>query len=441
MDNNFNDNNSENNNLFERPFTDYRQFENDNKHLETFKDGEVTYTPTVEIPLKNKKKRIKNFFKAIGVVAAAIVISVGSVAGYISFTDNGANLPFKSAQTTEQDENSGSDDNSATAQTTESSASQDLPSLLQLAARENALPVTDIVKKVTPAVVGISCEVSEGTVTGTGIIMAQDGYIITNNHVIDGANEISVAIENGDDYDKYPAKLIGRDAQTDLAVIKIDKTGLIPAEFGKSDNLLVGELAIAIGNPLGFDFASSVTCGIISGLNREVSIESRDMTLIQTDAAINNGNSGGPLVNSYGQVIGINSAKISQQYAESLGFAIPIDEAKPIIDDLIAFGYVKGRPMIGITGEDVTEQIAAWNNIPQGVYVRFIAEGSGAEKAGIQPQDVVVGIDGNKITSMAELNSYKKEYKAGDTVTLLIYRKGLTFDVQVTLTESTPVEN
>lgn len=435
MENNNNFNNDDNNS-FVRPFTDYHQTENNNKSLETYNNDGVTYTPYPEIPLKSKKKKLKNFFKAIGVVAAAVVISVGSVAGYIAITDDGANSPFTSSQ--DDDEQALA---TTTPVTTETVRDENLPSLVQLASKENALPVTEIVKKVTPAVVGISCDTDLGTVTGTGIIMQEDGYIITNNHVIDGATSISVAVENGDDYDNYKADLIGKDAQTDLAVIKIDKTGLVSAEFGKSNDLLVGELAIAIGNPLGFDFASSVTCGIISGLNRDVNIESRQMTLIQTDAAINNGNSGGPLVNSYGQVIGINSAKISQQYAESLGFAIPIDEAKPIIDDLIAYGYVKGRPMIGITGEDVTAQIAAWNNIPQGVYVRFIAQGSGAETAGIQPQDVIIGIDGNEITTMAELNSYKSDYKAGDTVTLLVYRKGLTFDVKVTLTESMPIDN
>ena len=433
MDNN----NFDNNNSFERPFTDYHKPEYINKSLETYKNGNVTYTPVPEIPLKNKEKRIKNFFKTLGVIAAAIVISVGSVAGYIALTDNGANSPFKNTQV--ENNESAVVSQPAVAETTEAVRNENLPSLLQLAAREDALPVTEIVKKVTPAVVGISCEVPLGTVTGTGIIMSEDGYIITNNHVIDGATDITVAVKNGDVYDEYEAELIGKDAQTDLAVVKIDKTGLTAAEFGQSNDLLVGELAIAIGNPLGFDFASTVTGGMISGLNREVNIESRQMTLIQTDAAINSGNSGGPLVNSYGQVIGINSAKISQQYAEGLGFAIPLYEAKPIIDDLIQYGYVKGRPMIGITGEDVTAQIAAWNNIPQGVYVRFVAEGSGAETAGIQPQDVIIGIDGNDITTMAELNSYKNEYKAGDTVTLHVYRKGLTFDVKVTLTESKPV--
>lgn len=433
--------NNENKNYFEKPFTNYHQSEYNNNHFETFKDGEVTYTPTPEIPLKNTKKRMKNFFKALGVIAAAIIISVGSVAGYISITDNGANSPFNNNESSLVVKEDDTNEETTPVETTEATVNDNLPTLTQLAAKENALPVTQIVKKVTPAVVGISCETFEGTATGTGIIMSEDGYIITNNHVIDGANEISVAIKNGDDFDEYDAKLIGRDAQTDLAVIKIDETGLTPAKFGVSDNLQVGELAIAIGNPLGFDFASTVTAGIISGLNREINIESRQMTLIQTDAAINRGNSGGPLVNSYGQVIGINSAKISQQYAEGLGFAIPIDAAKPIIDDLIQYGYVKGRPMIGITGEDVTAQIALWNDIPQGVFVRYVAEGSGAEKAGIQSQDIIIGVDGNEITSMAELNNYKNEHEAGDTLTLHIYRKGLTFDVEVTLTESTPVNN
>ena len=206
--------------------------------------------------------------------------------------------------------------------------------------------------------------------------------------------------------------------------------------------LEVGELVIAIGNPLGFDLFGSVTSGIVSALNREISINEKQMKLIQTDAAINSGNSGGPLLNSCGQVIGINSAKMSSNYSssasiEGLGFAIPISEAKNIIDDLISYGYVTGKPQIGISCVDVDELYSRYYNIPQGIWVREVEEGSAAEKAGIKVGDVIIGIEGEAVSSIKEMNEIKNKYKAGDEITLTISRSNEDIEIKLVLQEVT----
>lgn len=430
---NINSNNGKN--ISEQGFTNYHReipklpdvsavFSNEN---------EVSYYPEGEH--KPSKKNRKKIFKTIIAVACVFAISFISVGGYVIFTNNGRDLPFHSSE----DSSSSLTESSFTDETPKSVNAEGLPSLMQLAARENALSVPNIVIKVSPSVVGISSEVSGGTATGTGIIMSDDGYIITNCHVVEDALGITVVISVGDDFEEYEAALVGLDSQTDLAVLKIDKTGLIAAEFGLSSNLLVGELAIAIGNPLGFELSGSVTGGIISALNRELTVDEKQMTLIQTDAAINPGNSGGPLVNSFGQVIGINSVKIASTFSTSIdgiGFAIPIDDAKPIIDDLIQYGFVKSRPTLGISGEDVTSVISRYYDIPQGFLVRYVDPESGASDAGILIGDIVTAINDKAISSAAELNAAKSKYKAGDTVKLAIYRDGVDLEVDVVLAEA-----
>lgn len=314
---------------------------------------------------------------------------------------------------------------------------REYPTLEQLAAPEDALSIPDIYDKVSPSVVGVSCTLGNSTATGTGIIISEDGYIITNAHVIEDAKTVMIVDSNSD---QYEATVIGYDTQTDLAVLKIEAEGLVACEFGISGELRIGELAVAIGNPLGFDLYGTITSGIISGLNRTLTIGENTMNLIQTNASINSGNSGGPLIDAYGRVIGITSAKVASLYGEGLGFAIPIDEALPIINDLMAHGYVTGRPMIGISGEDITPIMSMYYRLPEGVYVRFIEPESGAEKAGIKAGDIVIGAAGETITSMDELNDIKNRYSAGDTLTLTIYRDGKSIDVDVVLDEATQSE-
>lgn len=262
--------------------------------------------------------------------------------------------------------------------------------------------------------------------SGSGIIFQEDGYIVTNQHVIDGASEILVILNTGDE---FTAKLIGQDTKTDLAVLKIDPgdTKLTAAVLGDSTTVQVGEKAVAIGNPMGMEFSGSTTQGIISAVNRTMTIEGRTYNLLQTDAAINSGNSGGALINEYGEVIGINSVKLSSSGVEGMGFAIAISEAKPIIDDLMSSGYVTGRPLVGISIKDTG----------YGLFIANVSEGSGAEEAGLKTYDMILEVDGQKVSSTDEVNKIRDKKKAGDTLKFKILRDGETLEIDVTLKEDT----
>lgn len=302
---------------------------------------------------------------------------------------------------------------------------------------EDALCLQDIYSSVIDSVVSISSMTSSGTSSGTGIIMSQDGYVITNHHVITGALVISVLTN---DNQEFEAALVGSDEMSDLAVLKIDARGLQAAEFGDSSKLRVGDSVVAIGDPLGVQLRGTMTNGIISAINRDLTVGDRTMTLIQTNAALNNGNSGGPLINCYGQVIGINTVKMSSYYTatasvEGLGFAIPISVAKPIIDELIENGYVAGRPAIGISGDSLPSYYRTYYRLPEGVYVTSVNEGSDAKAKGIREGDIVTAINGEKICSIDELNTVKNQYAAGDEVTLTVYRSGTYYEVTVTLVD------
>ncbi len=300
---------------------------------------------------------------------------------------------------------------------------------------EDALCLQDIYSSVIDSVVSISSMTSSGTSSGTGIIMSSDGYVITNHHVITGALVISVLTN---DNQEFEAALVGSDEMSDLAVLKIDARGLQAAEFGDSSKLRVGDSVVAIGDPLGVQLRGTMTNGIISAINRDLTVGDRTMTLIQTNAALNNGNSGGPLINCYGQVIGINTVKMSSYYTatasvEGLGFAIPISVAKPIIDELIENGYVAGRPAIGISGDSLPSYYRTYYRLPDGVYVTSVNEGSDAKAKGIREGDIVTAINGERISSIDELNTVKNQYAAGDEVTLTVYRSGAYYEVTVTL--------
>src|SRR5574344_1280121 len=309
-----------------------------------------------------------------------------------------------------------------------------------------------VAQKVLPSIVGITVEYNVSTVfsnqqsiakaEGSGIIISEDGYILTNNHVINSTSTSSyyelgqatkVLVYLYNDKTEYTAKVVGTDAETDLAVIKIDKTALTAAELGDSNKVQVGEFAMAIGNPLGMQ--SSVTSGMISAVNRDVTdSDGKTYTLMQTDAAINSGNSGGALVNSEGQVIGINTLKVSQTGVEGMGFAIPINSAKPIYQDLIKYNKVK-RPYIGITGRDINEQTAKAYNLVEGIYVASVTEYSAGEKAGLKVGDVIVKTESQTIKTMIELNTIKYKQQIGDTMTVTVNRDGKEKDLTITLTE------
>lgn len=408
--------------------------------------AEVTYYP--ENKCSGSAKRSFGAVKVTGFLLAMALVSVTSICIYdkVSSRSNSIDSAVSSTVTSQTSETvSDPIENVVDAQADYSNASK-YQSIIELSSREDALSIPEIVKKVKPSVVGISSEFSTSAVsTGTGIIISDDGYIVTNAHVIQNTeNGITERSSNVmvvlSDSTECEAEIIGADSRTDLAVIKISPEGkkLAAAEFGDSNDLMEGELAIAIGNPLGFELYGSTTCGIISALDRTITVGEYEMNLIQTDAAINPGNSGGPLLNSCGQVIGINSSKIISDYAEGLGFAIPISSAQPIIDDLIANGYVTGRPMIGISGEDINEITAKYYNLPQGVCVRFITPDSAAENSGIEVGDIIIGLNGQSIYTMEELNKMLDEFTAGDTVNLTIYRRDTEaqFEIPLVLDES-----
>ncbi len=316
-----------------------------------------------------------------------------------------------------------------------------------------------VANKVLPSVVGIEVDFSVSAnyptfsaatqsstskATGSGVIISKDGYILTNNHIIDtsstttskyytvsDANKVLVYLYEEDN--PVEAEIIGSDSVTDLAILKIDRNDLTPVEIGDSDSVQVGEFAMAIGNPL--DMRNTVTSGIISGVNREIEDDNGTMyTLIQTDAAINAGNSGGALVNADGKLIGINTLKMSGTGIEGMGFAIPINSTLDISEQLISSGKVK-RPYIGISGTDVSETLSEYYNIPVGVYVRSIQSDGPAKSSDLKPGDVIVKFNGEKIETMSQLNKKKNDCKIGDEVTLTVSRGGDEVDVKVTLTE------
>ncbi len=306
-----------------------------------------------------------------------------------------------------------------------------------------------VAKKVLPSVVGITVTYqvnslfgnSSGEGSGSGIILTEDGYIVTNNHVISSESSSSyyaiteatgIKINLYNDSTQYDATVIGTDPITDLAVLKIDKTGLTPAVLGNSNEVQVGEFVMAIGNPLGMDY--SVTSGIVSALNREVESDGNTYNAIQTDAAINSGNSGGALVNSNGEVIGINTLKFSGTGIEGIGFAIPISSTTNIIDQLIEYKTVK-RPYIGITGSSVDSTTAQRYNLPEGIYVESVEKDSPADKAGLKQSDIITKIEGKEVKSVNELNQIKYTYNIGDTVKLTVYRNNQESEFNITLAE------
>ena len=316
--------------------------------------------------------------------------------------------------------------------------------------------------KILPSIVGISItydvttsnyfsmfgfgggnSTSQATASGSGIIISEDGYIVTNNHVVSSESQStyyeiseakSIKIKLFNDETQYDATIVGKDSQTDLAVLKIEKSGLTAAEFADSDTVKVGEFAMAVGNPL--DLGTTITCGVVSAINRKVedSEKTTAYTCIQTDAAINSGNSGGALVNSQGQVIGINTLKVSSTGVEGIGFAIPINSTTDVINQLKTYKKVK-RPYIGISGRDLNEATAKRYNMVEGIYIVTVDEFSAAEKAGLKAGDVIIEADGKRIKTMNELNEIKNTHSIGDTMKLKVQRDGAEKEITLTLGE------
>lgn len=305
-------------------------------------------------------------------------------------------------------------------------------------------------QKALPSMVSISVEYDVNYMgmkkavagSGSGVILSEDGYILTNNHVISSADSSSfyqvsdaksIKVKIYGDDTEYSAEIIGTDSQTDLAVLKIDKTGLTPAELGDSSSVQIGEFVLAIGNPYELDY--SVTAGIISALNREMTVENTTYNVIQADCAINSGNSGGALVNSKGEVIGITTLKLAGDGIEGVSFAIPVNDTVPIYKELIEKGKIS-RPFVGISGIDLDEATAIRNGLTKGIYVDSVVSGSGAEDAGIMAGDVIVSFDGKDVSTMDELNAIKNTKNIGDKIEIKLYRKSELKTFTITLKEA-----
>lgn len=395
---------------------------------------------------KTPKKGKKGLVVFFSIVAVVLTLSLVGFAGYGAYALMDRNFVDVQGNEPSQPENPPADAPRLNIASTPQGTAAQL---------DDGLSNEDIADKVSPSVVRItnfSAESIYGIVgEGSGIIMSKDGYIVTNAHVIEGHTGLQVTLPNDESYN---ATQVGTDVQTDLAVIKLQADPMpdLPvAEFGDSSMLRVGERVIAIGNAGGSEFSGSVTSGIVSALDRQINTESARLRVIQTDAAINPGNSGGALVNRYGQVVGINSAKFVKEGYEGLGFAIPINNAKPIIDDLLLNGRVTGRPRLGIQGYDVTNVIAQFMGLPSniaGIMVTAVDPDCSIAKQGVVPGDVLTAMNEEPIESFNTLKNDLIEFKPGDTVTFEVYRmasqrgqKGRLFTVTVTLDEDTGTTN
>ena len=275
----------------------------------------------------------------------------------------------------------------------------------------------------------------EGTSSGSGFIISDDGYVVTNRHVVEGATDVTVTLSTGDE---YTAKVIGSDSLNDVALLKVEATGLPAVKLGSSDKLAIGDMVCAIGNPLG-SLTATLTVGYVSGKDRQVTTDNSTINMIQTDAAINSGNSGGPLFNMYGEVVGITSAKYSGTTSsgasiEGISFAIPIDDVMSIIDDLQEYGYVTGA-YLGVTVTDTDAAAAKLYGMPTGAYVNSVEDGGAADRAGVQPKDIIIGLGDTDISNRTELTRVLRRFKAGDTTTITVIRSGERMTMDITLDE------
>ena len=303
--------------------------------------------------------------------------------------------------------------------------------------QEGGLSLQAIYEKAIGSVVSISCTRNGSSSSGTGVVLTADGYVLTNSHVIEGAVTVSATFTDGRE---LAAQIVGQDTISDLAVLRVEATDLVPAEFGDSAVLRVGDSVVAIGDPLGAKLRGTMTDGIVSAINRDIETEGRTMTLIQTNAALNSGNSGGPLLNCYGQVIGINTMKIGDYMnsagVEGLGFAIPSATAIEVVDQLIDYGYVVGRPSIGLSFQELSFLYQQMYHLPQGLYISEVADGSNAEALGISPGDILMAFEGTRVADKDTLQSLLYQHEAGDVVQIIVYRGGQQYQLELTLDQA-----
>ena len=401
----------------------------------------------------NKKKNGIGGRMIALLVAVALVASIGgsaltSVINSISRKNEEANAKAAetmSSQTVEpaQDAQDGAQDTQSENSSYALEKSQ-LPTSLSSNDTGKSLTPKEVYAMNVNACVGIATQittnvwgqVASASASGSGFILTSDGYVVTNNHVVEGATSVTVKLYNGDEYD---AEIVGTDEMNDVALLKIDATGLQTVTIGDSDQIEVGEEVIAIGNPLG-ELTFTMTAGVVSALDREINTDGKPINMLQTDVAINSGNSGGPLFDMNGNVIGITSAKYSGSTSsgasiEGISFAIPINDALRVIYDLQQYGHVTGRAYLGVTVKDLDSSTGATYGLPTGPMIRSVEEGGCAEKAGLQEGDIIVGFNGSEISSYTDLVAALNKCRAGDTATIKVYRAGAEVEASVTLDE------
>ena len=395
------------------------------------------YQPQYEPP---RPKKAKKQCKGLGKKILAAGIAIALVAGSCSVTALLVNSRWEArasameANLTQKIDNlqkqvNHSKSGQAAISGAVSSGNQMTPSQVYAANVNSVVAVSSTVK--SSSFYGTT----EGTSTGSGFILTEDGYVITNHHVVDGATAVSVITHDGVE---HPASIVGTVAANDIAVLHIDATDLPAVTIGSSDNLVIGDMVVAIGNPLG-ELTSTQTVGYVSGKDRDVTTDGSIMSMIQTDAAINSGNSGGPLFNMYGEVVGVTTAKYSGTSGsgatiEGIGFAIPIDDVMGMIHDLIDYGYVTGA-YLGVTVSNTDEESAAMFGLPVGAYVMTVEKGGSADRAGIQPKDIIINLGGHDVKGITTLTRALRSFKAGDTTTITIVRSGGEQTLEITLDE------
>jgi len=414
--------------------------DNHNPYSQEPWDSGVYQTGSTQ-PAKNHRGLI-----AVLLIAVILCLGLASALGIMNFRlfqklqeyspEDNAQVQF--SQQTELDKTKPS-------QSADQDPDQDSPSLeLQTTPlpqdnvpQNGGLSLQEIYKNAIRSVVSISCASQYGAFTGTGVVISEDGYIVTNYHVIEDADTIDVMFS---DENILAAQVVGRDSVSDLAVLRVDGKDLTPATFADSASVQVGDAVVAIGDPLGVQLRGTMTNGIISAINRDITTGGRTMTLLQTNAALNSGNSGGPLLNCHGQVIGINTIKIGDQMnangVEGLGFAIPSATVKEVVDQLIRQGYVTGRPTLGFSGEMVSAIYQLYYGLPSGVYITYVDPESDAAKKGISPGDILMGFDGSAVTDLTSLQALLYAHQAGDSVPVMIYRGGSRYAITLVLEQS-----
>lgn len=396
-------------------------------------------SPQEEKPESEKKKKRQSWLIAAIIVAVLIAIALIVLAAYplfhVSPLPHGVMISIGKEQTSPEISHFGEMPEAFRG------TGRELPTEKSPSGKANypastsgALSLQEIYKQVLPSVVTVNVQ---GQIAGTGVVFSSDGYILTNAHFVSEEDVCSVTLQTGETAE---AVLVGSDIASDLAVLKANKEGLQPARFGDSDSLQVGDAIAVIGTSTGSGFSAMMTDGIVSGLGRNIPLVSRTIDFIVTNAAINDGNSGGPLLNCFGQVVGIATVKFSstRSGANKLGFAVPIAMAKPIVDGLIARGYAPGSSAIGVTVEDIPERVAIFYGLPSGAYVSEVATGSDAYKQGLRPGDVICAADGVAVLSSNDLMQQKNSHEPGEKMTLTVFRDGVYRDISVTLMESSP---